>query len=244
MSQIDITQLNLLYRCSKELLILGKTNGKAPRILDGQIDIPEIVLNDVNIKCSFEGALPANVTWYKDDKPLSEIHRKNGFQFTKQKTILRIKELMLSDGGKYRCVVENVFGKAVKLFTVEPLEKTLSAPIFVSPVVRNQYARSGSDLNVTVDAVVFSTAHFQLLHHLNQTDPITQKTEATLKIMTIPRVITLIGPETHKKSSDAFRYRLTFMFKDMTESDFGSYSIMAGNTVGYSVTQFILIKRD
>ena len=36
----------------------------APRILDGQTDITDIVFNDVNINCSFEGALPANVTWY------------------------------------------------------------------------------------------------------------------------------------------------------------------------------------
>ena len=44
--------------------------------------------------------------------------------------------------------------------------------------------------------------------------------------------------------NDAFRHRITFMFKDLTESDFGNYSIMAGNTFGYELSQFILIERS
>ena len=130
------------------------------------------------------------------------------------------------------------------MFTVEIVEKTLPTPIFVVPAVRNQYARIGNDLNVTVEAVAFSTAHFQLIRHLNETDPNTQKTKSTLKVMTIPRVITLIGPETHRMRNDAFRHRITFMFKDLTKSDFGNYSIMAGNTFGYEISQFILIERS
>ena len=182
---------------------------------------------------------------YKDDKPISEIRRQKGnYRLSNHKIILKIKKLLLSDGGKYRCVVENVYGKDEKLIEVEPLEKTNAAPVFVVPAILNQYVKIGSDINVTAEVVVFSTAHFQLIRHFNQTDPITQVIEKRLKIMATPRDIELIGPETNRKSSDAYRYRLTFKFNNLTESNFGTYSIMAGNTFGYAVTPFTIIKRQ
>lgn len=36
----------------------------APRIINPIHNIPEIVLNNVEVDCSIEGAFPVNVTWY------------------------------------------------------------------------------------------------------------------------------------------------------------------------------------
>lgn len=126
---------------------------------------------------------------------------------------------------------------------IEPLEKALTAPHFIGRNDDKLYGDLGQNLNVTVEAVVFNTAHFQLILHYNYTNVTTNTTEQRLKILRTPREIKLIGPETQRESNDAYRYKLNFMFKGLNESDFASYSIMAGNTFGYDVFQFSIVER-
>lgn len=151
---------------------------------------------------------------------------------------------MPSDRGTYTCYIENAYGKTNHSVEIEPLEKALTAPHFIG---RNDglllYADLGQDLNVTVEAVVFHSAHFQLILHHNYTNVTTNTTEQSLKILRTPREIKLIGPETERESNDAYRYMLNFMFKGLNQSDFASYSIMAGNTFGYDVYQFSIVER-
>ena len=180
---------------------------------------------------------------FKDDKPLLKVYRRDGFQFSNQRTILKLKKLLPSDRGTYKCVVENAYGKIQHSVEVEPYEQTLAAPYIIVPTSKHQYANIGDDLDVTVEVVEFGRVHFQLIHHCNQTDPITKKVVAKLKVMTTPRDIKLIGPETQRKSSDAYRYRVTFKFRELKESDFSNYSIMAGNTFGYDLNHFSILKR-
>ena len=179
----------------------------------------------------------------KDGKPLSEISRTGGFQYAVERTILKLEKLLPSDKGTYTCFVENAYGKVNHSVEIEPLEKALTAPHFIKRTDEYLYADVGQDLNVTVEAVVFNTAHFQLILHYNYTNATTNTTEQRLKILRTPREIKLIGPETQRESNDAYRYQLNFMFKGLEQSDFASYSIMAGNTFGYDVFQFSILER-
>lgn len=96
------------------------------------------------------------------------------------------------------------------------------------------YAALGQDFNISVEVVVFSSAHFQLIQHVNK----------TLRVLSTPREIHLLRPETNRVGNDVFRYRVTFNFMNLTDDDFGNYSIMAGNTFGYDVFQFELVNKE
>ena len=128
-------------------------------------------------------------------------------------------------------------------FVISFSEKPLTAPHFVGDNDAYIYAYPGQHLNVSVKAVVFHTAHFQLILHYNHTNKTSNTTEQRLKILSTPREIVLLGPETLRESNDAYRYQLTFMFNNLNETDFASYSIMAGNTFGYDVYQFTILKK-
>ena len=108
----------------------------------------------------------------------------------------------------------------------------------------NKYGKVGDTLNVSVDVAVFGTAHFQLIHHYTHINAMTKKVESGVKIMA-PTEAKPIGPVVlnGKKIDGALRYRVIFTFKNLTEYDFGSYTIMVGNTFGYDVSEVTVIKR-
>jgi len=158
---------------------------------------------------------------------------------------LKLVKLLPDDRGNYTCFVENQYGSTSHSIEIEPLEKALTAPHFVGKKEKYQifYADVGEDLNVSAQAVVFVNVHFQLILHYNHTNSTSNKTEQRLKILSTPREIVLLGPETYREGNDAYRYKLNFMFKNLNESDFSNYSIMAGNTFGYDVFHFLISKR-
>lgn len=88
---------------------------------------------------------------------------------------------------------------------------------------------------------MFNTAHFQLLLHYQFTNETSNVTQQGLRILSTPREISLLRPETNRAGNDAYRYQLNFKFNNLTDDDFASYSIMAGNTFGYDVYQFRLV---
>lgn len=220
-----------------------KSGPSPPRIIDRSGSLPEIVLNDVELDCSVEGLFPFNVTWLKNGEPLSKLSRPSGFSFSNSCTKLKLIKLLPDDRGNYTCIITNKYGTTSHSIEVEPLEKALTAPHFIGDNDAYIYASPGEDLNVSVKAVVFHTAHFQLILHYNHTNNTSNTTEQRLKILSTRREIALLGPETFRESNDAYRYRLTFMFSNLNESDFASYSIMAGNTFGYDVYQFTILNR-
>lgn len=120
------------------------------------------------------------------------------------------------------------------------LEQAHTAPYFIGKKNNEitHYVRIGQDVNVTVEVVIFHTAHFQLLLHHDVVNKTSNTTEQVLKILSTPRDIVLVRQEANR--NDAYRYRLNFKFYNLTEEDFASYSIMAGNTFGYDVYQFQL----
>lgn len=133
------------------------------------------------------------------------------------------------------------------LFIAVPsiLSKTIeAAPYIITPLHCIKYAKVGDDLNVSVDVAVFGTVHFQLIHHYTKMNASTKRIESGVKIMNTPRKVEFIGPVTTLSGGKgAIRYRVTFMFKNLTEFDFGSYNIMAGNSFGYDASQLKLTKR-
>ena len=171
------------------------------------------------------------------------MHRPGGFQYENHRTILKLHKILPEDRGNYTCSIQNKYGSTSHSAEIEPLEKALTAPHFIGHNDAVIYGSIGESLNVTAQAVVFNTAHFQLILHHNHTNTTTNTTEQRLTVLSTPREIHLLGPETLRESNDAYRYKLIFMFKNLNASDFAIYSIMAGNTFGYDVYQFSIERR-
>lgn len=112
----------------------------------------------------------------------------------------------------------------------------MASPYFLPkrPKIIQCYGTPGKDLDVSFEVIVFNTAHFQLLKHERD-----KSGKSGLRIMSTPRDVTLLRLEPNRQ--DAYRYKITYKFRNLTTDDYGNYSIMSGNTFGYDVKAFTLL---
>lgn len=76
----------------------------------------------IRLKCHATGAVPLNVTWVKNNKPLSRTHRSH---LKAKGWVLGFKALTNDDAGTYSCTVQNAYGKIEKTFIVTVVGKII-----------------------------------------------------------------------------------------------------------------------
>ena len=122
------------------------------------------------------------------------------------------------------------------------IELFRTSPVFAKKGDSTYDVNIGDDLIVAAEVIVFGTTHFQLLQHYNETND----TNSTLQfhILKTPRRYTKMEDDSkNNRDSAGKKHKLEYLFHNISEKDFASYSIMAGNSEGYDVYPFSIEKK-
>ncbi|XP_076334249.1 fibroblast growth factor receptor 2-like isoform X2 [Tachypleus tridentatus] len=95
------------------------------------------------LNCSAGGFPEPSVEWFKNSHPLEESSKK----IKRDKWTIKIKKIVLSDNGKYECIVSNIHGRINWTFEVEALEIVRSRPIFSENINVNQTVTIGENVS-------------------------------------------------------------------------------------------------
>ncbi|XP_013788875.1 fibroblast growth factor receptor 2-like [Limulus polyphemus] len=94
------------------------------------------------LNCSAGGFPEPSVKWLKNSHQLESSKK-----IKKYKWAIKIKKVVLSDNGKYECIVSNIHGEVNQTFEVEAQEIVRSRPIFSENVNVNQTVTSGENVS-------------------------------------------------------------------------------------------------
>lgn len=216
-----------------------------PRLRKGHSLEVDVVLGDVTADCLADGAMPMNVTWYKNNISINDPgaqRKKNGYTYLNNNQTLLLKAALISDTGFYTCVVQNKYGKLLHTVEIDVFETAKQAPVFVNvPNLQKRFFVAPGD-NITINSTIltFGTSHFQLLYHYNESINATHSKPA-VRIVDVQMSYNKLNLPDNKYG---VKNLLQYHFHNVSEKDYGMYSVMAGNIVGFDVYQFTLIKSN
>lgn len=198
----------------------------------------------IRLKCHATGAVPLNVTWVKNNKPLSRTHRSH---LKAKGWVLGFKALTNDDAGTYSCTVQNAYGKIEKTFIVTVVENGINIPPERKPKIlrhflKNETAMEGEDVKFVCSAVARSHPDFHLLkwkqpsNVSNGTDPFDFVDFTKSKYQEIRETA-----KQHTGNRKLYTHR--FIVRNVTLADEARYTCMVGNSAGYvSHNVFLTIK--
>ena len=115
-------------------------------------------------------------------------------------------------------------------------EQVKKIPIFIEEdPLEPFYVLPGENLTVTARVLRFGTDHFELLKHIYNNQSNVNVTKS-FKVLNIHREDVPVFRE--EMNGGAREYSINYYFNNITEADLGFYSIMAGDTRGFSHYNF------
>lgn len=232
-----------------DLLPASETQGNQtvemmPRIKNDISLLVELVMNKLDLDCTAVGASPLNITWVKNDRLIEARSNLSNFRFSFSPNFLKlsIKELRLDDAGIYKCILENKYGKIEHIMTVEIYEKMFAKPI-VSSTDKHKvfYVDYGQNLTVPIYVTAFlPNPHFQMLYVYSMTNPNTNETKLALRVLPTMRELTVLE-KGQRRGNSISHIKLDYFFNNISEQDFGNYTLMAGNKYGFDIYPFQIL---
>ncbi|XP_065649479.1 fibroblast growth factor receptor-like isoform X4 [Hydra vulgaris] len=217
------------------------TSDLMPRIKNDISLLVELVMNKLDLDCTAVGASPISIMWLKNDK-LIEARSNLRYYFSPNFLKLSIKEVRLDDAGIYKCILENKYGKVEHVMTVEIYEKMFAKPI-VSSTDKHKvfYVDYGQNLTVPIYVTAFlPNPHFQMLYVYSMTNPNTNETKLALRVLPTMRELTVLE-KGQRRGNSISHIKLDYFFTNISEQDFGNYTLMAGNKYGYDRYPFQIL---
>lgn len=211
----------------------------APQLINNDSLVMQVVEEKVKLDCLATGEEPMNITWFKNENPIGskEAMRKAGSEYifeNNNHTIL-LQNIMLTDKGVFKCLVQNKYGSFVHNINLVPEESSAILPIFPDTQPKIFYVAPGRKLIVNVTLVAFGNTHFQLYRYYNKTINTTHSILDKTEINNAKMSYTHTNEHSGKAAE---RLKIRYEFTNVSASDYSSYFVRAGNSHGYAARDF------
>ncbi|KAK2187383.1 hypothetical protein NP493_167g01010 [Ridgeia piscesae] len=171
----------------------------------------------VVLKCPAEGEPAPTIEWLKNSLPFDQ--RTIG-PIRRRKWTLKLSDLILSDDGNYTCVIKNKHGQISWTYTLDVVARLPHPPI-IQRAPKNQTVVVGGTARFECHIISDAQPHLQWLKHY-------QVNGSYLNEVSVPYV------EIVKSSNNKNTDPEILMLENVTFSDAGWYTCLAGNAIGTS----------
>uniref|UniRef100_UPI0037E8CD6E fibroblast growth factor receptor 1-A-like n=1 Tax=Semicossyphus pulcher TaxID=241346 RepID=UPI0037E8CD6E len=177
----------------------------------------------VKFRCQATGNPVPSLRWYKNGKEFRKDQRIGGFKIRDHMWTLIMESVVPSDKGNYTCVVENEYGSLKHTYLLDVVERSPHRPILQAGLPANQTAVVGSDVVFVCRVFSDPQPHIQWLKHItvngSREGPDGHPYVLVLKVCIID----------HKEEDME-----TLTLRNVSLSDAGEYTCLAGNSDGIS----------
>ncbi|XP_058236844.1 fibroblast growth factor receptor 2 isoform X1 [Hemibagrus wyckioides] len=179
--------------------------------------------NTVKFRCAAEGKPVPTLHWLKNGRAFRPEDRMGGYRVRHQHWTLIMESVVPSDKGNYTCIVENKYGSINHTYTLDVVERSPHRPILQAGLPANATVHVGEDARFVCKVYSDAQPHIQWLHHITKNgsryasngDPYV-------------RVLKTAGVNTTDKEIEVL------FLPNVTFSDAGEYTCLAGNSIGIS----------
>ncbi|XP_028414944.1 hemicentin-1-like isoform X2 [Dendronephthya gigantea] len=192
------------------------------------------------LNCYVTGDQPLTYQWFKNGKKFT--HRKLGGKVNSTTSVLRMRNLLPSDSGRYTCRASNPYGEYSHNIKLEVVTRILSAPILLKTHPKNITSTPGK--NVTFECIELLSNpmpdyRWYKWHTVPDTYPRLNFDNTSQFTEIDPIHYTPMQVNVHNTN----RYAGKLTLKNITEDDFGLYSCVLRNQFGMDYSSAFLHRK-